>query len=148
MERTIIELQPFTVVGKGLDCPGYDASGIGQLWADCSPQLAAVVPGARMWGVSIPGQGGFYYLAAVEMPEGSAVPDGLESRVVAGGRYMRAAFNAPPPEMQAAFGQLYGSLAGAGEQPVQGGPCLEYYPHDCWDEATGSLKAELYVPLV
>jgi predicted transcriptional regulator YdeE len=146
MDHAIVEPPASIVFGLGLDCPGWDASGIGRLWERFSSR-GAELPAGRIWGVSQPRSDGFYYVAGREVTAGTPLPAGLEAVALPAGRYKRAAFDGPPPQMQAAFAALYSAIPAAGEQAARHGACLELYELDCWDEATGRLRAELYVQL-
>ncbi len=149
MEHEVVNMDGFNVIGLGLDCAQGETEGIGPLWEkQFFPRFKELNPTQRIVGVSFGRPGGFRYMAAAEASADAAVPEGMEAATVPAGRYVKVRFVGKPQEMPATFDAIYGKLLPA-EGLVQAGVtvCLEDYPHDCMDEATGTLTCDLYVLL-
>lgn len=147
MEHTVEELAPFTLIGLGLDCPGFDNSGIGALWSRFNARAGELPPG-RVWGVGLPRENGFYYIAGHQVPDGTAVPEGMEATEVPGGRYFRLEFHDSPAQLGPAYSRIFSELLpAAGLKTPRGPVCLEDYPADFMDEAAGTFRINLYVQL-
>lgn len=85
--------------------------------------------------------------AGVELPEGVACPDGLEERLLAGGRHAVLEMTGPYSGLGAAWGWLYGPwMAEAGERPAMA-PAFEVYRNDPTDTAPEALRTDLHAPL-
>ena len=148
MEHTVVDMQAFTVVGLGLDCPNFDASGIGELWTRFNARCSELPDGGRVLGVGLPRQNGFYYIAGHEVPAGTPVPEGMESTLVPGGRWFKVHFYDHPSQMGPTFGKMFSELIpAAGLQHKPGPVCLEEYPPDWHDEANQKFKCDLFVEL-
>jgi len=148
-QHEIVELEAFGVIGLGLDCAEGETQGIGPLWEEqFFPRWQELDPQQRVVGVCFARTAGFRYLAAAEMPKGSPVPPGMEAAIVPAGRYVKVRFVGKPQEMPVAFETIFSELLPAvGLAAAPGMVCLEDYPHDCMDEATGTLSCDLYVQL-
>lgn len=147
MAQEIVEMAAFTVIGIGVDCPGFDASGIGGAWDNFLARRSEL-PEGSCWGVSLPRENGYYYLACQQVPDGTAVPQGMEAAVVPGARYLRMNFDEHPAQMPLAFRRLFAEvLPQAGLQHAPGPVCLEDYPQGFMDEAAGLFHIHLYVQL-
>jgi predicted transcriptional regulator YdeE len=146
MEHRIVVLEDFDVIGLSLECRG-GPEGIGNLWERFFERYEELPPPQGLWGVSFGhGDGSFTYLACVGAAEGAVAPEGMVKRTVPGGRFAVWPFKGEPYDMYREFGAIFEQrLPAAGltvQQPVT---CLELYPTDAWDEATGTLAADLYV---
>jgi predicted transcriptional regulator YdeE len=148
MDHQIVELTEVTVIGLGVDCPGFDVSGIGPTW-DTFVQREGELPiGGRIWGVSLPRVNGFHYIAGNECPPDTAVPRGMELATIPAARYYCLPFFDHPSQMPAAFSSIFHSLAAASGKRIAAGPvCLEEYPDDWHDEVSGKFRCRLYVQL-
>lgn len=147
MAQEIVEMAAFTVIGIGVDCPGFDASGIGAAW-DTFAARRGELPEGSCWGVSLPRENGYYYLAGQQVLPGTAVPEGMETARVPSARYLRVDFDEHPSQMPAAFRRLFAEvLPAAGLQHAPGPVCLEDYPPGFMDEAAGLFHIHLYVQL-
>jgi len=153
MEHRIVNIDGFDAVGLRTECPGGDISSIGQLWDGFFGAKYREVDGSQgivgvSWG---DGAGGFSYMAAHRVPAGSgaaAAGDDYVARAVPGGRYVGVQWQGKGgPEMSSAFQDIFGKVipeAGLSVHPE--GCCIEDYPNEgAYDEATGTLKAELLV---
>jgi predicted transcriptional regulator YdeE len=148
MEHEVVEFAPFTVIGLGIACPGYDGSGIGDRWMQFNARSGELPPGGRVWGASLPAEDGFYYIAGHEVPAGTPVPEGMEATVIPGAKYFRVHFHDTPDQMAPTFGRIFHELLpGAGLTPAHGPVCLEEYGPDWHDEAAGKYRCDLYVQL-
>jgi predicted transcriptional regulator YdeE len=146
----ITELPEFKVVGLELVCQMDGSSDIPALWEKFSPMLDALPPNEGFYGVCLAVDGDpsrFRYLACVRVADGVAVPAGLVEARVPAAKYAVYPFKDKVQEMGKVFADIYNRrLAAAGLQPANGGmPCLECYPANCMDEATGEMMADLYV---
>lgn len=148
MDHDVREMTGFRVVGLGLDCPGFDGSGIGKLWGDLFCRMKELKPIGRMFGISLPRENGYYYIAGAEVAAADSVPEGMEEVQVPDARWFRVHFMDKAPKMSTAFGPIFSEmLPAAGLKPAESPLCLEDYPPDCMDEAAGTLKCDLYVQL-
>lgn len=85
--------------------------------------------------------------AGFTIAEGADVPQGLESRELAGGRYAVFTHKGPYAELHKAYNWFYGSwLPAAGHEPADGPPC-EIYRNDPRDTPPAELITEICVPL-
>nr|WP_272211319.1 AraC family transcriptional regulator [Marinicella sp. W31]MDC2877204.1 AraC family transcriptional regulator [Marinicella sp. W31] len=85
--------------------------------------------------------------AGLTLPESAEVPEGLESRTVAGGRYAVLTHTGPYAELHKAYHWFYGSwLPAAGQEPADAPPC-EIYRNNPRDTPPGELITEICVPL-
>ena len=91
------------------------------------------------------------YMAALRFDSLPAnLPAGFDSETLEASRYVKVPFLGTPPEMGQEFQRIFNEVLpelGFSIQP--GFCCLEEYPEEgAWDEATGRLKADLYVELL
>ena len=149
MDYETTQLEGYSVIGLGLDCADGETEGIGPLWEkQFFPRWKELNPTQRIVGLSLPREGGFRYLAAAEMPDDATVPDGMERAAVPAGNYLKVRFVGKPTEMPQAFARIFSELLPASGAKQHDSPvCIEDYPHDCWDEATGTVTCDLYVQL-
>jgi AraC family transcriptional regulator len=148
MEHKIVSLPAFRVVGLGLDCPGFKANGIGELWGRFFPRLGEISRPGRILGVSLPHDNGFYYIAGAETPADAALPPGMEEALIPGGEYFSVRFHDAAPKLSSAFSPIFSQmLPAAGREPAAKPICLEDYPPDCHDPEAGTLKCDLLVQL-
>jgi predicted transcriptional regulator YdeE len=148
MEHTVVTSPKLTVVGLGVDCPGYDGSGIGERWMQFNARCGELPEHGRAIGVSLPRENGFYYVAGYAVQPGTAVPEGMEAAEVPAAEYYCYRFYDHPSQMPAAFGRIFHEgLAEAGRKTPHGPVCWEEYPPDWHDEAAGKFKCDLYVQL-
>jgi predicted transcriptional regulator YdeE len=148
MEYEIVQLEPRTVVGLGINCPGFDTSGIGPKWDELTARKTELPDSPRAWGVSRVAGDGFYYLAAFEVPPGSPTPAGMEVWEIPGDEFLCLPFHDTPDKLGTAFSRIYGELIPrAGRQPAPGALSLEEYAGDWHDEAAGKFRMNLYVQL-
>jgi predicted transcriptional regulator YdeE len=145
----VVAFGGFNTMGRGIACPGHDFSRVGQLWGECHQQLAALNPDAqRLFGISWGIEGGSYYLACIEVPAGTELPEGMEQKEVPAGKYYRLHFHDSPDKMPAAFGRIFGELApAAGVTPKPDGICLEEYGPGWHEEEAGKFNMDLYTQL-
>lgn len=147
MEHTIEEFAAFTVIGLGLDCPGFDGSGIGGLWTQFNVR-AGELPAGRVWGAGLPRENGFYYIAGHQVAEGTPVPDGMEATEIPAAKYFHVEFHDHPSQMGPTYSRMFSELIpAAGLKHAPGPVCLEDYPPDWHDEAAGKFRCNLYVQL-
>ena len=154
MRHRIVEIGSFDAVGLRTECPGGDTNSIGQLWDDFFGKDCREVAGSQgivgvSWG---DGTGGFSYMAAHKLPAGSghaaAAAAQYESRAVPGGKYVGVQWAGKGgPEMSSAFMDIFQRvIPEVGLQVHPEGCCIEDYPNEgAYDEATGTLRAELLV---
>jgi predicted transcriptional regulator YdeE len=148
MDYTVENIEKFSVVGMGLDCPNFDGSGIGDLWTRFNARASEVPHEGRVVGIGLPRPNGFYYIAGHEVPEGTAAPDGMESTVVPGAPYFHLPFHDHPSQMGPTFSLMFSQLIPAAGLKHEPGPvCWEEYPPDWHDEEHGMFRCELYVQL-
>jgi predicted transcriptional regulator YdeE len=137
---------PFTVVGAGVDC-GNDPAPIFALWGGFFEKYSAPETHNGVVGVcrdTAPDS--FHYMAAYLVPHGTKPPEGLTARTFPGTKFAVWPFKGTPPEMGAAFRDIYANrLAAAGLKAHPSGLCVELYPPNPMDEAAGTLSADLYV---
>jgi predicted transcriptional regulator YdeE len=146
----IVELPEFRVIGIGKVCQPVDIPTIPQLWDAFVPRMPELAPHQEVYGACLTADGGpqsFLYLACAKVAETAPVPAGMMAALVPAAKYAVYPFKGKVQEMGKMFEDIYGRrLAAAGLTPANGGmPCLELYPEDCMDEATGEMRADLYV---
>jgi predicted transcriptional regulator YdeE len=147
VEHRIVDLPAFTVVGLGVDCPGFDTSGLAGAWERFLSRMGEL-PAEGTFGAGLPRQNGFYYVAGAKVPAGTSVPTGMEAAAIPGAKYFSVHFAGQPSQMGAAFSRMFSELIpAAGLQFAPGPVCLEEYGPDCHDAATGTLSCDLYVQL-
>jgi predicted transcriptional regulator YdeE len=148
MDHSVENITAFTVHGIGVDCPSFDTSGIGDTWTRFNMRSAELPPGGRVVGVGLPRPTGFYYIAGMEVPEGTAVPAGMESTVVPGAPYFHVPFHDHPSQMGPTFSLMFSQLIPAAGLKHEPGPvCWEEYPPNWHDEENAKFRCELYVQL-
>ena len=85
--------------------------------------------------------------AGLTLADGADVPQGLEARVVSGGRYAVLTHKGPYAELHKAYHWFYGSwLPAAGHEPADAPPC-EIYRNDPRDTPPAELITEICVPM-
>jgi predicted transcriptional regulator YdeE len=137
-----------TVAGLGLDCPGYDGSGIGLLWGRSFARCGELPQRGRCLGAGLPRRDGYYYIAGWEVPGETALPAGMESTVVPAANYFKIRFCNTASLINKAYNTIFSEiLPGASLQPVYGPVCIEDYPADGYDPATDTLKCDIYIQL-
>jgi predicted transcriptional regulator YdeE len=147
MEHSVVAFPDFSVTGLGLDCPGFDASGIGELWTRFNAR-AGELPHGRVWGVGLPRENGFYYVAGHETAAGAPVPEGMETAPIPGARYFCVDFHDHPAQMGPTYSRMFSELIpAAGLRHAPGPVCLKLYGPDWHDEAAGKFRLKLYVQL-
>lgn len=139
---------PFSIVGAGVDC-GNDPSPIFALWQRFFTDFGAPESHDGVVGVCwMTAPDHFYYMAAYLVPHGTKAPEGLSARTFPGMRFAVWPFQGTPQEMGHAFRDIFQNrLGAAGLKGHPGCLCLERYPPSPMDEATGILRADLYVSL-
>jgi predicted transcriptional regulator YdeE len=148
VDPALEQLDGFSVCGLGLDCPDDDNRGIDPLW-DRLLARTAELPGSAMYGVSLMRGAGFYYVAGVRAERGAPLPEGMEWLDVPAAEYLRLPYNGDPKRIAATFDRMLDELIPAlGRQAAEGACCIEAYPaEDCWDEAAGTMRLDLYIQL-
>ena len=145
----IVELPGFRVIGLELTCRSEDVPKIPGLWEELTQKSGALPPVDGFYGVCLPVEGdphAFRYLACARAAEDAPLPEGFAEARVPAAKYAVFPFKGQPAQMSQAFGEIFTRrLAAAGLNADKSGPCLEQYPDDCMDEATGEIKADLYV---
>jgi predicted transcriptional regulator YdeE len=148
----IVEMPAWTAAGLMLDCPGFDGSGIGELWHMFNLMLGDFSEHEGRYGISLPlpdEVAGFRYWAVVKLRDGGTVPKGLDSTVVPARRYAVYPFHDHPAQMPGAFGEIYGTRLGeAGLSQDPNWVALEYYPPHWHDEAAGKFRCDLFVAIL
>lgn len=148
MEHSIVELDGFQIIGLGIECPGFDGSGIGELWGQFFQRFGELPQTGRIIGASYPRSDGYYYIAGAEVPAGTAVPQGMVAASVPAARYFKVLFHDKAPKMATAFSPIFSEmLPAAGLEPAADPVCLEDYPEDFMDEEAGTMKLDLLVQL-
>ena len=149
-----VELPGMTLTGMAIDCPGFDTSGIPALWDRFITRCYELAAEGKLpqdkvvWGASLPAADGFRYLAGFEGDLGPDVPSDFESATLPPARYIKVPFKGLPSEMGAQFQRIFHEvMPPLGHSIKPGFHCLEQYPPDPFDEATGQLSADLYVEL-
>ena len=139
-------LEAMRFIGLQTHCPDGNNEKICRLWDQL---FETTVPQSQgSWGVSWgDSAGGFHYLAGHRVPPATPAPAGLIALDIPAARYIKTSFADHPSRMPAAFAQLFASMKASDLRPMPGGVCLERYSHDCSDQAAGTLRAELYVPV-
>jgi predicted transcriptional regulator YdeE len=146
--HSVVDFAATTVIGLGLDCPGFDFSGVGPLWDRFAPRMTELPAGGRVFGVGLPRADGCYYIAGVEVPEGTALPEGMEQTVIPAAQYFRVHFHDRPDAMGAMFGRIFSELIpAAGLRHAPGPVCLEEYGPGWHEEEAGKFNIHLYVQL-
>jgi predicted transcriptional regulator YdeE len=143
----IVKLALLTVIGLGVDCPGYDASGIGPAW-DRFAKRAAELPAGPVWGVSLPRVDGFYYVAGQQVPAATPVPEGMEAALIPAGDYYCVSFDDHPSKLPETWKRIFEEdLPAAGLETVDGPLALEEYGPGWNDMEHGKFHLKLYVQL-
>ena len=138
----------FTVVGLAVECTHEDISGIGPLWERFFKRLPEIENVQGIFGACFDKPGGFNYLCCARVPDVSPVPEGMVARKVPAAIYAVYGFHDQASEMSRVFTGIFDKhLAAAGLEYDASGAVLERYPDDCWDEATGKIKADLMIPV-
>ncbi len=149
MKPRIVDLPEFTVVGLELVCQMSDVPKIPGLWEQFISRMGELAGMREVWGVCLPVAGdphAFRYLACAAVADGTAAPAGMVAARVPAAKYAVFPFKGQPQQMSQVFNDIYSRrLAAAGLNADHSAPCLELYPEDCHDEATGEMQAELYV---
>lgn len=142
-------VESFNVVGLELVCDpdgNYDIPG---LWDKLSKRYEEIENRIDFYGICLPREDskpGFRYIASVKVLGEPKAPDGMVAAEVPAAKYAVYPFKDKVAAMPARFNEIYGKLLGeAGLKPHPSFQCMEYYPHDCYDEATGIITADLYV---
>jgi AraC-like DNA-binding protein/predicted transcriptional regulator YdeE len=146
-EWSVVERPAQRVVGLGLDCPGYDGSGIGALWGRLFARAAELPPTEHGIGAGLPRPDGYYYIAGWAVEE-AGVPPQMEAATLPAAHYFRVPFHDQAPLLSRAFSTVFCELLpAAGLSPVYGPVCFEDYPPDCHDPLAGTLRCDLFVQL-
>ncbi|MCA9277836.1 MAG: GyrI-like domain-containing protein [Phycisphaeraceae bacterium] len=146
MDHEITSLDAMRFVGLTIHCKDGDPSAIGALW-DQLFKLGHLQESLGYWGVSWgDGVGGFHYLCGHHVPAELPTPDGMAEHSIKPAHYAKFFFQGEPSHMAKMFGEIFEKhMPSAGLKPAPGGACLEFYAPDCMDEATHTIKADLYV---
>lgn len=86
--------------------------------------------------------------AAVIVPDGLAIPDGLHELVLPGGRYARTTHVGPYSGLGQAWAELMGQWLPQSGHTVRDGDCYERYLNSAMDTPADQLRTELFVGLV
>lgn len=86
--------------------------------------------------------------AAVIVPEGVAIPDGLHELVLPGGDYARTTHVGPYTGLGAAWAEFMGQWLPRSGRSVRDGDCYEMYLNSPMDTPADQLRTELFVALV
>jgi predicted transcriptional regulator YdeE len=147
-EWSVVECAELVVMGLGLDCPGYDGSGIGMLWGRYFSRHAELPAGGRCIGAGLPRADGYFYIAGSEVPAATALPAGMERTLIPAASYFKIRFCDKAAQLNKAYNTMFSELLpGAGLRPVYGPVCIEDYPEDGYDPATDTLKCDVYIQL-
>jgi AraC family transcriptional regulator len=145
-------LDAFPVIGLEQLCEVGADNKIPALWDKLFERWEELPDVIGVYGICLPrtdGKPGFRYLASVKVEPGSATPEGMTTETVPAMRYAVFGFNDVVAQMPARFNEIYGGLLKqAGHEPHPSYQCLEYYAHDCYDEATKKIRADLYIGIV
>ncbi|MGV3549917.1 AraC family transcriptional regulator [Rhizobium sp.] len=85
--------------------------------------------------------------ACLMIEPGSAVPVGLETLDLPGGRYARLAYRGPYADMRDAYRWLMGVWLPASGHEAADGPMLEDYLNSPADTAPSDLRTDIHLPL-
>ena len=86
--------------------------------------------------------------AAVSVPDGMAIPEGLVEQRLAAGRYARTTHVGPYEALGDAWLRLLGEWLPQSGERMANSECYELYVNDPSTTPKAELKTELYVPLV
>ena len=84
--------------------------------------------------------------AALQVPEGTELPEGLKPEVVPGGRFACYPYAGPYEGLAGAWGEFGAWFQGSGETAREGG-FLEFYVKTPMEGDPNDLLTELYIPL-
>ena len=148
MEHSVENLPAMTIIGMGVDCPGYDSSGIGPKWEAFNARRDELPAGGRSWGISLPRADGFYYIGGLEVPDGTPVPQGMEGTQTPAANYFALDFHDSPDKLGPTWSRMFSELVpGAGLTHAPGPVCMEEYGPDWHDETNGKFRLKLYLQL-
>jgi AraC family transcriptional regulator len=85
--------------------------------------------------------------AAITVPEGTELPDGVSEGRIAAGRYASATHVGPYAGLGDAWQRLMGEWLPASGERVREGPVFEIYLNNPQDTPPEELRTELYLPL-
>lgn len=136
MKPEIRELPAFHVVGMcGWYDPNRNAREIPKLWERFVPRLKEMPEpvGGRSWGVcfgteaggSAPGS--FFYMAALETPDLSDIPDDMVGKTIPAQRYAVFTHKGPLSTFHDTVGKIWSEWLPASGHAPSGGPDLELY---------------------
>ena len=150
-DHRIVEMPAWTAAGLWIDCPNFDASGIGELWQRFGAIAHSVTEHDGIFGISLPlpdGSMGMRYWAVMKCNAATPVPDGLESMQMPAKRFAVWPFYDHPSQMPAAFQDIFHKrLQAAGLESDPAWTSMEFYPPDWHDEAAQKFKCDLYVAI-
>lgn len=86
--------------------------------------------------------------AAVIVPDGVAIPDGLHELVLPGGAYARTTHVGPYSGLGAAWAEVMGQWLPRSGRSVRDGDCYEMHLNSPMDTPPDQLRTELFVALV
>jgi AraC family transcriptional regulator len=84
--------------------------------------------------------------AAVALPAGVELPDGLAEQVTPSGRYARATHVGPYERLPDAWAEFGASLGASGHR-LREGPGFEIYRNDMSQTPSEELRTDLYMPV-
>lgn len=147
----IESLDAFNVVGLEQLCEDGADNNLPALWDQLFERWKEIEGFKDFYGVCLPredGQPGFRYFACARIEPGAAPPANMATAAVPAMKYAVYPFNDLVTAFPAKFQEIFGTLlAAAGLKPHPSYQCLEYYPPDCYDEATKKIRADIYIAI-